>query len=162
MSTPEESSVYPEGVIDVSIIVPACFQNPLKGDSIAFVSDVLAQRRRVALPTTAVVGAYHIATTCLGVPRIAAKQVLGGILRTRSMALYPHVSPEMALDALDYASAYNVESWDGYLVALARSFRSSVVFSLDKDLKRVKEISFVNPFREDKVKEYHEFLGARI
>ena len=60
----EESSVY-EGVLDVSILVPVCFSNPLTEDSINFLQDVLLLRRKALLPVTAVVGAYHIATNYL-------------------------------------------------------------------------------------------------
>jgi len=160
MSTSEESSVYPDGVTDVSIVVPSCFENPLREESVGFLADVLLLRRRAALPVAAVLGAYHIVTRYLGVPRVAAKAALAGLLRTASPALYPHVTPEVASDALDYASAYGVESWDGYLLSLARSFGTSVVYSLDEELKKVKEVTVVNPFSAAKTKEYHKALVA--
>ena len=87
--------------------------------------------------------------------------MLEGLLRTRSPALYPHISPELAIDSLDYASAYNVESWDGYLIALSRSLGVNVVYSIDKELAKVREIVVVNPFPEDKLTEYHEWINAR-
>jgi len=47
---PGRSPVCPEGVIDVGILVPACFENPLKEESIEFIEDVLAQKKRALLP----------------------------------------------------------------------------------------------------------------
>ena len=158
MSTPGESSAYPDGVVDVGILVPPCFENPLKEHSTAFLADVLTQRKRAAIPVTAVIGAYHVATRYLRVPRMTVKKVLGAILGTGSPALYGHVSPRTALDALDYASTYRIESWDGYLVSLTRSLRSTVVFSLDEELHRVREITLVNPFPREVVERYHDFL----
>ena len=153
---------YPEGVLDVSILVPVCFENPLKEHSIAFLSEVLTQKKRAALPVSAVLGAYHIATRYLGAPKMAVKKVLEGILRSGSPALYPHITPQIALDGLDYAVAYDIESWDGYLISLTRSLRVPVVYSLDQELSKVKEIIVANPFPQNKVKQYHEFIEAKL
>ncbi|MGB9660299.1 MAG: hypothetical protein ACPLY9_07305, partial [Nitrososphaerales archaeon] len=156
------SSAYPEGVLDVSILIPVCFENPLKEYSIAFLSEVLTQRKRVALPVSSIMGAYHITTRYLRVPKIPVKKVLEGILRSESPALYPHITPKIALDGLDYAAVYDIESWDGYLVSLTRSLGATVVYSLDQELSRVKEIIVANPFPQDKVKQYHEFIEAKL
>jgi len=153
---------YPEGVLDVSILVPVCFKNPLKEDSIAFLSEVLTQNKRAALPVSAVLGAYHIATQYLRAPKMAVKKVLEGILRSGSPALYPHITPQIALDGLDYATVYDIESWDGYLISLTRSLRATVMYSLDQELSKVKEIIVANPFPKDKVKQYHEFLKGKL
>ena len=158
MSTPGKNSAYADGVVDVGIVVPTCFDNPLKEHGTAFLADVLTQKKKVAIPITAIIGAYHIATQYLRVPRMTVKKILGGILRTESPALYPHVSPQVARDALDYASTYSIESWDGYLISLARSLGSTVVFSLDEELQKVREITVVNPFPQKDVERYHEFL----
>ncbi len=162
MNTQRESSVYPEGVLDVSILIPACFENPLKEHSIAFIAEVLTQNRRVALPTSAVIGAYHIATRYLRVPKVAVKKVLEGVLRSRSPALYPYIIPQIALDALDYAVAYDIESWDGYLISLTRSLGTNVIYSLDQELSKVKEIIVHNPFPQDKLRQYHEFIKSKL
>lgn len=156
------SLAYPEGVLDVSILIPACFENPLKEHSITFLSEIMLQKKRAVLPTPAVIGAYHIATRYLRVPKIAVKKVMEGILRSGSPALYPHITPEIAADGLDYATAYDIESWDGYLISLTRSLGSTIVYSLDKELSKVKEITVVNPFPQDKVKQYHEFIETRL
>ncbi|MEM3438017.1 MAG: hypothetical protein QXP55_05785 [Nitrososphaerales archaeon] len=162
MNMQEGSSVYPEGVLDVSIIIPACFNNPLKEYCIAFLSDVLIQKKRIALPISSIIGAYHIATRYLRVPKMAVKKVLDGILRSDSPALYPHITPKIAIDGLDYAAVYDIESWDGYLVSLTRSLRATVIYSLDQELSRVKEIIVANPFPQDKVKQYHEFIKEKF
>ena len=161
MNTLEESLAY-DGVLDVGVVVPACFENPLKEYSVNFLADVLSQRMRAVLPVTAVIGAYHITTRYLKVSKLEVKKVLEGLLRTRSPALYPNVRPELAVDALDYAVAYDIESWDGYLIALARSLQAKIVYSLDEGLAKVREITVVNPFPRDKLQEYHSYLKEKI
>lgn len=162
MNTPEENSVYHEGVVDVGILVPACFENPLKEHSIDLIAAILSREKTAVVPVSSIIGAYHIATRYLKVSKVAVKRVLEGILRSGSPSLHPQITVSMALDALDYALAYDVESWDGYLISLARSLGSTVVYTLDEELMRVKEITAVNPFPSDKVKQYHEFLGAKL
>ncbi len=161
MNTPRASSAY-EGVLDVSVIVPACFENPLKESCVTFLADVLSQKAKAALPVTAVIGAYHIATRYLRVSRLDVKKVLEGLLRTKSGALYPYVPPELAADALDYATTYNIESWDGYLISVARSLQAKVIYSLDEGLAKVREIAVANPFPRNKLQEYHAYVKAKI
>jgi predicted nucleic acid-binding protein len=97
----------------------------------------------------------------LGVPRVSAKTIFGGLLRSRSPALYPHVAPETASTALDYATSYAIESWAGYLVSTALGFGARVVYSLDEELKRVREVTVVNPFSTKRTGEYHTILSSR-
>jgi len=80
---------YVEGVLDVSVLVPACFENPLKELATNFLAEVLAQKSRAVIPVTSIIAAYHIATRYLGIPKLAVKKVMEGILRTKSPALYP-------------------------------------------------------------------------
>jgi hypothetical protein len=73
-----ESLACPEGVVDVSIVIPSCFENPLKAHSIDLLADVLTQRKRAILPVSAILGAYHIATRYMRVPRLTVKKYLKG------------------------------------------------------------------------------------
>ncbi|MEM1913655.1 MAG: hypothetical protein QW067_10990 [Thermofilaceae archaeon] len=88
-----ESSVYPDGVLDVSVVVVACFDNPLRTHAVRFLSEVLTQRRRAVLPVSAVIGAYHIATRYLRVERLAVKRLLEKLLETRSRPSTPRSPP---------------------------------------------------------------------
>jgi predicted nucleic acid-binding protein len=152
------SGYYPEGVIDVGIIVVSLFKNPLQERAVEFLSDVLIQRRRISIPVSAVLGAFHIATRYLRLPMVEVKKALVKMLETRSQAFYPYINLEEAIDAIDYATYYRIESWDGYLVKLARSIGNNIVYTLDKELEKVKDIAVINPFPQDLVKQYHEHI----
>lgn len=158
LSTQEESLAYADGVVDVSILVPCCFDNPLKALASGFISEVLAQKRRAVVPATSVIGAYHVATRYLHTPRLAVKKVLEELLRTRSPAIFPDVSAHLAEDALNYSAVYGIESWDGYLLAVARKLGAKDIYSIDEELSKVKEMSVKNPFPQDKLREYHKQL----
>jgi predicted nucleic acid-binding protein len=152
---------YIEGVVDVSILVPCCFDNPLKELAANFVADVLARKKPAVVPATSVIGAYHIATRYLRTPRLAVKKILEGMLRTRSPALFSEISPELVEDALNYSAVYGIESWDGYLVAVARILGVKEIYSIDEELSKVREVYVRSPFPKDKLEEYHRHLGAR-
>ena len=115
------------GVVDVGIIVIGHFDNPAKVDALKFLRRVLKQEIQAIIPVTAFIGAYHIMVNYLGIPRKSAKDVLIETLRTKSPALYKDVDIEDAIEALDLASIYNVDSWDGYLVALARKYGCNII-----------------------------------
>ncbi len=151
-----------EGVVDVSVIVPLCFDNPLKKHAVEFIEEVLTLRRRAIIPVTALLGAYHIATKYLKTPRRAVKKVLVGLLETNSPALYPSLPPIVAIEALDAAVAYNIESWDGYLVALANTHGARTIYTMDAELEKVKEVVVVNPFPRNRVREYHKYIRTLL
>ena len=163
----EESSGY-EGVVDVGVLVPPCFDNPLKEESVDFLRNVLLARVRAIIPVSVVVEAYHVVTNYLGISRLSARSVLLNLLKTESRAFYPEIDTDLASTALDYATTYRVESWDGYLIALARKFGARVIFSLDEELGETLKLqkepelpNVVNPFTASKVREYHKFLEKR-
>jgi len=154
----EENLASISGVVDVGIIVMGHFNNPAKVDALEFLKKVLKQEIRALIPVTAFIGAYHIMINYLGVPRKSARDALTETLNTRSPAFYQDVSIDDAMESLDVASVYNVESWDGYLVALAHKFNCNIIYSIDKKLSRVEGITVINPIPEDKMRKYHEFI----
>jgi len=70
--------------------------------------------------------------------------------------------PELAEDALNYAAAYDIESWDGYLIALTRSFGSKTVYSIDEQLSKVREVTVINPFPKEQLDKYHEYTQDKL
>lgn len=140
---PEKDRV--EGVVDVGIVVISHFENPAKDAALEFLSDVLKWRRKCLIPTSA-----------------SAYDALTRTLRTRSPAFYEDISVETALDSLTNALGYNVESWDGYIVALAKKFRGAI-YTVDLELARkVRDVPVVNPILEEIFEEYNRWLRERL
>ncbi len=66
-------------------------------------------------------------------------------------------------DALTYALAYRIESWDGYIIHVAKAHGTRLIYSVDRELaKKAKEMTVLNPFPEDLMKEYDTYLQRRI
>lgn len=152
-----------EGVVDTGIIAVAHFENPAQMSTVDFLSRILAGEARCIVPTSMFLGAYHIMTRYIGVEGVTAFRVLTKTLETRSPALYTDVSIDLVVDALTYANGYRVESWDGYVVALAKTFNAPIIYSIDKVLaKRVREIKVVNPIPEEEFKTYNTWLREKL
>ena len=128
-----------EGVVDVGPIVISHFENP----------DILKWKRKCIIPTSTILGAYHILTRYLRVEKVSAYEALTRTLKTRSPAFYENISVEAVLNSLTNALGYNIESWDGYIVSLAKKFRAAV-YTTDLNLmRRVKDVPVVNPIPDE-------------
>lgn len=149
-----------EGIIDVGIIVIAHFENPARIHAFNFLKPILLWKRKCLIPTSATMGAYHIMTEYLGVDRFSACKALTKTLETKSPAFYEDISVDMVTDALEYALAYKIESWDGYIVSLAKNHGAVIIYSIDGELaKRVKDVEVINPIPGDVMRKYHDFVA---
>jgi len=108
-------------------------------------------------------GAYHVMTEYLGVDRDSTCEALEKTLETRSPAFYEDLSVDMAIDALENALTYKIESWDGYIVCLAKNHRAPIVYSIDGKLARkVKEVKVINPIPAEVFLEYNRWFSERL
>ena len=158
MSMLEKNLVSIDGVVDVGLIVVSHFENPIKPYALNFLRKVLRFEIRAIIPTTAFIGAYHILTNYLKAPRKTVGDLLKKTLSIKSKAIYEDVSRDAAIEAIDYAVIYRVESWDGYLIALAKKFGASIFYTLDNKLEKVEEITVINPIPWSEMEKYHEFI----
>ena len=78
-----------EAVADVSVILPVCFQTPLKKPAVEFIREALMLEKKIVLPITAILGAYHIATRYIKASRHDVKKILVELLQTRSPPYTP-------------------------------------------------------------------------
>ncbi|RLI83509.1 hypothetical protein DRP04_01300 [Archaeoglobales archaeon] len=151
-----------EGIVDVGLIVISHFENPAKDIALEFISDALKWKKKCIIPTSTILGAYHILTRYLKVEKVSAYKTLTKMLETRSPAFYEDVSVDTVLDSLTNALGYSVESWDGYIIALAKKFKATI-YTVDlKLMRKVRDVPVVNPIPEDVFEEYNRWLRARL
>ena len=152
-----------EGIIDVGIVVIAHFENPARDNAFNFLKSILLWKKKCLIPTSAFIGAYHVMTRYLGVDRLSACKALIKTLETRSPAFYEDISLDMAIDALENALSYKIESWDGYIVSLAKNYGAPIIYSIDGELaRRVKEIEVINPIPHERFLEYNRWLKEKL
>jgi predicted nucleic acid-binding protein len=160
---PEKDRLRIEGVVDVGLIVISHFDNPAKDHAIEFLKNVLLWKKKCLIPVSAFLGAYHILTNYLRVERVAAYETLKKTLETKSPAFYTDMDVELAIESLTNALGYRIESWDGYIVAVAKAYSAPVIYTIDGGMrKKVKDLHVVNPIPEDVFREYNEWLEKNI
>jgi predicted nucleic acid-binding protein len=147
-----------DGIIDTGIIVIAHFENPIREDMLIFLRDILKSSRKILIPLTTFVGAYHILTQYLKVDRYNAKKNLTATLALRYDWFFEDISKNTVVNAIDYASVNNIESWDAYLIALAMQFNTRNIYSIDMKLRKLPGFSIINPISEPKFRVYQEFI----
>ena len=123
----EFDSIQVDGIIDVGIIVIAHFSNPLQQKMVQFLRDIIQGKKNIVIPLTTFIGAYHILTRYLGISRYQAKSALISTLNLESSLFYPRIDTVITINTLDMSSVYNIESWDGYLFALANLFQTNLI-----------------------------------
>jgi predicted nucleic acid-binding protein len=147
----------------VGPVVLAHFQNPAQAEAMRLLSDVLRTKRRCLIPTSTILGAYHVMTRYIRVESAFAADALTRTLSTRSPSFYPDIEVDVANRALSLASGFRIESWDGYLVAVAEKEGAPVIYSTDEELsKKVRSIKVINPFPEDVYREYKDWMRDNL
>ncbi|MHA1144803.1 MAG: type II toxin-antitoxin system VapC family toxin [Candidatus Helarchaeota archaeon] len=150
-----------EGIVDVGPIVVAHCENPCKTQMIEFLADVLCGSRRVILPVSCFLGAYHVMTRYLRITKQDAMTALEKTLQLNSPAFYEEITRSSAIQAIKLAGVYNIQSWDGYLLNLAQSFGTRIIFTLDLSLGRAEGFSPVLPLSKKEIKKYHEWVRLK-
>ncbi len=159
---PQETRVV-EAVVDTGPVALAHFENPAQKSAIAFLSDALSLKKIAVIPTSTILGAYHIMTEYIGVERVSAYKSLSKTLQTSSPNLYEDVTIDATLDAITYATTYNIESWDGYLVSIAKVLNAPIIYSIDRELaKKVRDPRVLNPIPEEDFSKYNTWLRKKI
>ena len=154
----ENSAYYPDGVVDICIIVVSLFYNPLYELAVEFISKILAREVNAAIPLTSIIGATHIVTRYLRIPFEEVERRVIKLLETESPAFYPHVSIASVMQSLDYALRYHIKPWDGYIVSLAKTIGMSTIYTFDKEFEKVEGLRIKNPFPEEAMRRYHEYI----
>ncbi len=154
----KEKLVYWEGIVDVGVLVIAHFDNPAKKSALTFLKKVLLGETHVMIPNTALISSYHVLTRYLKVLKLEAKNNLSNTAQIHSNAFYSDISTDTVLQAFDYAVSYNIESWDGYYIALAKENGISTIYSIDKDFEKVHGFLVKSPVPDELMKQYYEFI----
>ncbi len=155
-----ERSLDCEGVVDVGLIIIAHFDNPAKEEALHFLTKVLLQDVKAVIPATAFLGAYHVMTNYLKLPKADVASVLSKTLSLHSDALYENVRVEDINNSFNYSLAYSIESWDAFLLSLGKRLGTLTVFSIDGELKKkAKNFLVLNPIQAETMKKYHNFIS---
>ncbi len=151
-----------EGILDVGPLVIAHYTNPIQEQMIDFLAQIFEGNRNIIIPLSTFIGAYHILTRYLKISRFEAKSALVRTLQLNSPLFYPVVDKIHVLTAMDFASIHNIESWDAYLIALGKSLGTRNIYTIDKKLRKIREINVILPVLEEELEKYHQWLKKQL
>ncbi len=121
-----------DGIVDVGLVVLSHFSNPAKTEALNFLTKVFMQEIKAVIPTTTFLGAYHVMTSYLRLPRPEIAKILSKTLSLDSEAFYENVRKEDVREGLNYSLAYSIESWDSFLLAWAKGWARLLFFNRRK------------------------------
>jgi len=147
-----------EGIVDVGPIVVAHCDNPCKDEMLEFLSNVFLGHPPALLPLSSILGAYHVLTRYLRVPRHDVLLALEKTLQIDTPAFFEEITRSEVLHALHFASVNKVSSWDGYLLSVAHRFGTRIIYSLDEQLDHVEGITVALPLPKEEIREYHAWV----
>ncbi len=149
-----------DGLVDVGIIVIAHFENPAAGHAREFLKKVFLSKIKAGIPLTTFLGAYHIMTKYLRLDPILVSRSLKRTLSLNSPIFIEDILKLDVIRSLEFASYFEIESWDAYLLSLAERYGAKVIFSIDEELKKKigKNLLVVNPIPEDVMERYQDFI----
>lgn len=151
-----------DGIVDVGLIVISHCKNPAQKVALDFLKEILTRRKQCLIPVSCFLGAYFILTDYLHIDEDEASKLLRRTLETQSQAFYEDIDTSMGINSLRNASKYLIESWDGYLVAIAKAHSTSKIYSLDKKLERkIDDINVINPLSKKITRKYHKWVSEQ-
>ncbi len=157
-----EGNLACEGIVDVGLVIIAHWTNPAQKEASDFLVRVLQQNIHAVIPVSAFLGAYLVMTRRIHLPPVETALALAKTLAAPTDAFYEPIHREDAQSALVFASGLRIESWDGFLLALARRLGTHTIFSIDRELhQRAPDFTVVCPLKEETLKAYHQFLNER-
>jgi len=139
-----------KGLIDVGIIVLSHCRNPAQNSALNFFTKVLKLEVPCIIPTSVIIGAYHVLTNYLKINPIDAKNSLLNTLQFKKPIFIENVSLKFTKRSIELAEKYKIQSWDGYIVAIMDEENISTIYTLDiSDFSKIDWISAINPIDKE-------------
>ncbi|MGQ9543671.1 MAG: type II toxin-antitoxin system VapC family toxin [Candidatus Bathyarchaeia archaeon] len=151
-----------EAPVDVGIVVLAHFKNPARKQAAQLLLEALTLKKHVLIPISTYLGAYVIMTRYLKLRGAGVAKALLKTLSTESPAFYEAIPKTVAEKAIASTAEFNISSWDGYLIELAKELEINKIYTIDEELAiKVKDIKVENPIPENVMREYHQYIKEK-
>ena len=126
-----------KALIDVGILVLGLEKNnPLRQKYLEIIEKCVKGKIEAYIPYTVILGTYHVLTTRFKVDSSDALDILKTFMGSRKIKWISDMDHVVVLRSLETASKLRVESWDGYILALAKRYGIQIIYSIDTDLAK--------------------------
>lgn len=147
-----------DAILDVGILVIGLTKNPANKYCLKIIDDAVHGTIKVVIPYTVVLGAHLIMKRIYGIDSKKASDLLLNLMDSKRIIWWDKISKNIVETGLNYASEYNIDSWDGYLLAIMKQNGIDTVYTIDKDFENIRSITMINPIPKDVMGELSKFL----
>lgn len=128
-------------LFDVSVIALAHAGTPVSDPALQYVRQALGGEISAVVPHAALIGAQHILRRVYRYSWDDAAQLIGNFRGGKRIYWYDSIPEPVFRDGLAVSGAENIDGWDGYYAAVARSEGVETVLTLDDDFQRVDDVA---------------------
>ncbi|MFQ6120763.1 MAG: type II toxin-antitoxin system VapC family toxin, partial [Methanosarcinales archaeon] len=93
-----------------------------------------------------------------GIDSKKASDLLLNLMDSKRIIWWDKISKNIVETGLNYASEYNIDSWDGYLLAIMKQNGIDTIYTIDKDFENIRGITMINPIPKNVMGELSKFL----
>ena len=148
-----------KALIDVGVLVLAFEKNnPVRQKYLEIIEKCVKGEIEAYIPYTVILGTYHVLTTRFKVKPSDALDILKIFMESRKIRWIADIDHTVVLMSLEIASNLRIESWDGYILALAKKYKISIIYSIDADLAKEEGIEVRGLLSDDEEKMLDEYI----
>lgn len=122
-------------LFDVSLIALAHAGTPVSDPALEYVRRAVTGDIDAVVPHPALVGAQHTLRNVYRFSNDEASRLMARFRDARRIHWYEGIPEDLLRDGLDLAATENIDGWDGYYGAIARSEGVETVLTLDYDFE---------------------------
>lgn len=124
-------------LFDVSLVALAHAGTPVSDPALDYVRRAVAGDVDAVVPHPVLVGAHHTLRNVYHFSNAEASRLLAGFRDASRIHWHGSFPEDLLRDGFDLAGAENVDGWDGYYGAVARSEGVETILTLDDDFERI-------------------------
>lgn len=128
-------------LFDVSLVALAHAGSPVSGPALQYVRQAIAGDIDAVVPHPVLVGAQHTLHTVYRFSNADASRLMTQLRDARRIHWHTAVPEGRLREGLTLAGAENIDGWDGYYGAVARSEGVETILTLDDDFERIDDVS---------------------
>lgn len=144
-------------LFDVSLIALAHAGTPVSDPALRYVRQAVTGEIDAVAPHPALVGTQHILRHVYRFSNAEAARLMTQFRDARQIHWHEEIPESLLRDSLMLAGETNIDGWDGYYVAVARSEGVETILTLDDDFEDVDGVAcevILNPEQFETLTEY--------
>jgi predicted nucleic acid-binding protein len=146
-------------LFDVGVVALAHAGTPVSESALTHVRDAIRGTIDAVVPYTVLVGAHHVLTSFYGFSNERASQLMHNLMDAKRIHWYDQLPEDVVRTGFSLAGEANVDGWDGYYAAVARSEGVETILTLDDDFESVDGLSAEVVLTPDEFVTLNDYLG---